>query len=118
MQSIKHTVKILAVMAALVVAGASFSTALAAHGDWTWVDGSSHIEQWGVYGTEDVAAPENIPGSREAAATWTDANGNFWLFGGVGFDTYGLYGLLNDLWMRDATTGYWTWVDGRAAMNQ
>jgi len=29
---------------------------------------------------------------------WTDASGNFWLFGGNGFDSAGTQGYLNDLW--------------------
>lgn len=38
----------------------------------------------GTYGTMGVEDPSNEPGSRFGAATWTDADGNFWLFGGEG----------------------------------
>jgi len=83
-------------------------------GQWTWVGGSNTVQQPGVYGTMGTAAAGNIPGSRSNATGWTDATGNFWLFGGFGFDsTTGnnmVYGDLNDLWKYSA--GQWTWVGG------
>ena len=44
------------------------------------------------------------------AVTWTDAAGNFWLFGGLGYDSAGTLGYLNDLWKYSA--GQWTWMGG------
>ena len=41
----------------------------------------------------------NSPGGRTEATGWTDANGNFWLFGGSGSDAHGIIGHLNDLWV-------------------
>jgi hypothetical protein len=38
------------------------------------------------------------PGARWGSVTWTDASGNFYLFGGQGHAAYPLGGLLNDLW--------------------
>lgn len=67
-------------------------------GQWTWVSGPSDIHQNGAYGTQGSAAPGNIPGAREFPVGWTDASGNFWLFGGNGFDSAGSLGVLNDLW--------------------
>jgi hypothetical protein len=52
----------------------------------------------GAYGTIGVPAPTNAPGSREAGATWTDSQGNLWIFGGFGVDSAGTLGDLNDLW--------------------
>ena len=54
-----------------------------ASGTWTWVSGSNTINAQGVYGTKGVAAASNVPGARIAPISWIDANGNFWLFGGV-----------------------------------
>jgi N-acetylneuraminic acid mutarotase len=73
--------------------------------EWTWMDGSStYIEVPGVYGTLGVPAPANTPGGRFAPSMWTDLNGNLWLFGGMGTDSQGGGGYLNDLWEYSATT--------------
>jgi hypothetical protein len=58
---------------------------------WTWMKGGPGFED-AVYGTAGVAAASNRPGQRENAKTWTDASGNFWLFGG-----YGMLGNNSDL---------------------
>ena len=81
-------------------------------GEWTWVGGSNTPNATGVYGVQGAAAATNIPGGRTAAATWTDAGGNFWLFGGEGFDSAGTYGWLNDLWEYSLSNHNWTWVGG------
>jgi N-acetylneuraminic acid mutarotase len=39
-----------------------------------------------------------------------DASGNFWLFGGLGKDSTGTRGDLNDLWKY--SNGEWTWMSG------
>jgi hypothetical protein len=84
-------------------------------GTWTWVGGSSFNNQPGSYGTLGSAAPTNIPGARDYVSSWTDASGNFWLFGGNGFGTGGL-GNLNDLWEYSA--GEWTWMSGSSSPAQ
>lgn len=83
--------------------------------EWTWVGGSSSLTcppppvppnyapaspcgQSGSYGVLGTPAAANIPGGRNSATTWTDSSGNLWLFGGLGFDSSGDYGYLNDLW--------------------
>ncbi len=33
------------------------------------------------------------------AAAWIDHSGHTWLFGGLGNDSTGTFGYLNDLWM-------------------
>jgi N-acetylneuraminic acid mutarotase len=80
--------------------------------NWTWMSGSDAANQGGVYGTKGVAAPTNVPGSRQGAVSWTDAAGNLWLFGG--YD--GTFGYHNDLWKYDGTD--WTWISGSDASNQ
>jgi hypothetical protein len=77
---------------------------------WAWMGGSSTMlcgfdgnyatvcVQAGVYGTLGTPAAGNIPRGREYAVSWTGNDGNFWLFGGTGFDVNGNYAYLNDLW--------------------
>ena len=80
-------------------------------GTWTWLGGGSAINAGGTYGVQGTPAAANTPGARVGAATWTDHNGNLWLFGGNGRDgsTSGT-GYLNDLWTYGA--GSWAWVGG------
>ena len=90
--------------------------------EWTWTGGSISIASCangseectntGVYGTQGTPATGNLPGGREEATTWTDSNGNFWLFGGYGVDSAGTIGSLKDLWEFDTTTKEWTWMGG------
>jgi hypothetical protein len=88
---------------------------------WIWVSGgtTNTVNQNGVYGTQGTAAPGNIPGGRQEAVGWADANGNLWLFGGEGEDSVGTqFGILNDLWMYNITANQWTWVAGSKLANQ
>ena len=91
-------------------------------GQWTWMGGSvlttGSQGQSGVYGTQGTPFPTNIPGGRDSGATWTDASGKLWLFGGIGADANGNFAYENDLWMFDPTlyaTGGWTWMGGSSA---
>jgi N-acetylneuraminic acid mutarotase len=86
--------------------------------EWTWVSGDEYVNQAGNYGTQGVAEPTNVPGSRDAALSWIDASGKLWLFGGYGYDSVGNTGHLNDLWRYDPTTFAWTWVSGSNTVNQ
>jgi hypothetical protein len=76
--------------------------------------------QAGVYGTLGTPASANIPGGRYSAASWIDASGNFWLFGGSGYDSTGTQGDLNDLWKYTPSatgdTGQWTWMGGSSTV--
>jgi len=90
--------------------------------EWAWMGGSSTVGtvgcptcgRSGVYGTLGEPAPGNVPGGRTAATSWTDPNGNFWLFGGGGFDSIssGSSGWLNDLWEVNPSTKQWAWTSG------
>ena len=84
--------------------------------NWTWVSGSTTGGQAGSYGTQGAAAPGNVPGARSASVSWTDAQGNLWLFGGQGYDSTGNLAYLNDLWKFDGTN--WTWVSGSSTGGQ
>jgi hypothetical protein len=67
--------------------------------EWTWVNGPSDpSNNGGVYGTQGVSAPGNVPGGRVFPLGWVDGNGSFWLFGGYGADSNGYHFDLNDLW--------------------
>jgi N-acetylneuraminic acid mutarotase len=85
-------------------------------GQWAWMGGSNLGDQSGAYSAQGMAAPGNIPGARSLAVSWSDAAGNFWLFGGSGFDSAGTQSYLNDLWKYSA--GQWTWMGGSDVVNQ
>lgn len=84
---------------------------------WTWISGDNSINQYGVYRTKGIPAPENKPGGRMGSVSWTDASGNFWLFGGIGYAA-NRSGYLNDLWKFDPNTRLWTWVKGDNTFNE
>lgn len=70
-------------------------------GMWTWVGGSEAANASAVYGTLGIAAAANVPGAREAMASWIDASGKVWLFGGEGYNATGADPNTpewNDLW--------------------
>lgn len=85
-------------------------------GEWTWMGGSDVAKQLGIYGTLGAPATNNTPGARFGTVTWVDSSGNFWLFGGFGYDSNGSNGMLNDLWKY--SNGQWTWESGSDVANQ
>jgi hypothetical protein len=85
-------------------------TGLKYDGQWTWQGGPNIFNQAGVYGTLGTPSATNIPGGRWAAATFVDASGALWLFGGQGYDSAGNITLLSDLWKYSG--GQWTWMGG------
>jgi hypothetical protein len=95
-------------------------------GEWTWVSGSNMVQyyyvsgsygQAGVYGVMNTPAPANVPGSRNSAVSWTDANGNLQLFSGWGLGEIGLAGSLDDLWEFNPSTAERTWIGGGDNVN-
>ena len=101
---------------------------------WTWMGGTPQITcqpvpnsdlcTYGVAGVYNaIGVPEwyTYPGNRQGPVSWTDASGNFWLFGGEGYGktlTPQGDGLLNDLWQYNPTTGLWTWMSGSEWLGQ
>jgi len=85
------------------------------HNAWIWTGGSTLINQAPSYGTRGSPASSNSPGARQNAVTWTDAEGNFWLFGGFVLGSQG-FDYRNDLWKF--SQGQWTWISGSASTNQ
>ena len=116
---------------------------------WTWVTGSNVMNKTGSYELQPMIGPTTTksaagtcgltagtslcppvdptgadPGSRWGASYWTDAGGNFWLYGGWGLDSTGTNGngALNDLWVYTPSTtagqpGTWVWVKGSPTGN-
>jgi N-acetylneuraminic acid mutarotase len=94
---------------------------------WAWMGGSNLVPvrdgctdcvygRPGVYGTLGTPASGNVPGGRQGAASWTDNSGNFWLFGGGGFDANDNYSYLNDLWEFNPSTKEWAWMGGSSTI--
>lgn len=79
-------------------------------GGWTYVTGSALL---GSNGT--IPGTSTLPGGRAGGTAWTDANGNFWLMGGYGFDFHGNQGNLNDLWEYTGGGG-WSLKAGSATL--
>ncbi|GAB4147874.1 MAG: hypothetical protein Fur0041_21690 [Bacteroidia bacterium] len=84
---------------------------------WTWMKGTGTTNAQAVYGTQGVPAPTNRPGARFRGFSWSDNNGNFWIFGGYGYDANGNLGRLSDLWKYDIATNEWTWMKGPNTIN-
>jgi hypothetical protein len=93
-------------------------------GEWTWMNGSNTLTAFygpsGVYGTQGIPTPTNVPGGRLDAVSWIDSPGNLWLFGGNGVDSTGTGGQLNDLWKyapsATGDAGEWTWMGGSTTL--
>jgi len=87
------------------------------NGEWTWMGGpDDNSEPNGFYGTLGTPSKNNLPSARQRGVTWIDSSGNFWLFGGAGYDSVGTFGMLNDLW--EYSNGEWTWMGGSNLANQ
>ncbi|WP_141731750.1 kelch repeat-containing protein [Oligoflexus tunisiensis] len=68
---------------------------------WTFLNGDNLVNQPGAVGQ---------PSAREGAMSWTDAAGDFWMFGGYGHaldPVNGNMGRLNDLWSYDPNSNTW-----------
>ena len=88
-------------------------------GDDVWNQGPNGVPlSAGKYGQMGVPDAANFPGGRNYSASWTDLNGNLWLFGGQGYDRDGVNGNLNDMWRYNPSTKQWTWMNGSDQRNQ
>jgi len=87
-------------------------------GEWTWMKGNFTLNESGIYGVQTIPDVNNNPGGRTDAGNWIDASGNFWLFGGEGFDEGSGIGPLNDLWRYNIASNTWTWMKGDNVTNQ
>ncbi|MGB3948193.1 MAG: kelch repeat-containing protein [Bacteroidia bacterium] len=66
--------------------------------NWTWYAGSNTPNQLGIYGTQGVSNTTNIAGARRMSVSFKSSTGDFYLFGGNGYDQLDSLGLLNDMW--------------------
>lgn len=84
-----------------------------ADAQWTWVGGSDEANQGGTHGVLGVATSGSYPGARASALQWTNSNGIVWIFGGQGYDKFGVsVEYLNDLWSYNPSTNQWIWHSG------
>lgn len=72
---------------------------------WTYMGGSTGLNAAPVYGVTGVEAPGNFPGGRCVYAKGMESGNYLYLFGG-----FGAFGVLNDLWRYNISTGLWTTV--------
>jgi N-acetylneuraminic acid mutarotase len=86
-------------------------------GLWTWYSGDYVQFPLGVYGIPRSTASVNTPGGRSGGASWTDAAGNLWLFGGEGVGATLSTGELNDLWEYSPSLNQWSWVGGSSSVS-
>jgi len=84
---------------------------------WTWVSGDNVVGQPGVYGARGISDAANKPSGRGGGFSWTDQDGNFWLFGGCDNGTLSP-GYHNDLWKYTIVTNEWMWVNGDNSIDQ
>lgn len=85
---------------------------------FTWKNGGSKRDdiQISSYGVKGVSSETNLPGPRSRGKTWTDSNGNFWLYGGLG-NSFVEPSPLNDLWKYNIASGQWVWMHGSKDAN-
>jgi hypothetical protein len=74
-------------------------------GVWTWVGGSSAINDPGHYTGRDVENPLNLPSARQGPAACLDRHNNLWMFGGGTPTTASA-----ELWTF--RNGTWVWISG------
>jgi N-acetylneuraminic acid mutarotase len=81
--------------------------------EWTWLDGINQTAGLTVTSTIGTVGTGTklFPKARNGAHTWTDEDGNFWLYGGSPNSNSAL-GMLNDMWKYDANNDFWTYYGG------
>ncbi|MBB6369601.1 kelch repeat-containing protein [Chryseobacterium shigense] len=90
--------------------------------NWVWKGGIKNPDngynRHANYGSQGIYSSANIPGARVRGKTWTDVQGNFYLYGGYGFDeTSANEGYLNDVWKYDIAQNQWVWLNGDKTVN-
>ncbi|MCX6185439.1 MAG: beta-propeller fold lactonase family protein, partial [Bacteroidetes bacterium] len=85
-------------------------------GNWTWKKGANIPNHYSTI-TSGSPSLSNLPGSRKQSISWTDNNGDLWIFGGYGNSSSG-GGMLNDLWKYNKVDNTWAWIKGSNTNNQ
>ncbi|QQR88348.1 MAG: hypothetical protein IPJ76_09095 [Flavobacteriales bacterium] len=85
---------------------------------WTWIKGPNTYSFEGNFGTMGVPAPSNLPPAKSyCMMSWTDLDGNFWMYGGRNGSQFGNGVENNDLWRYEVATNNWTWMKGSQVDN-
>lgn len=76
-------------------------------GYWTWMAGNkSGTKISAVYGKKGIPSPLNTPIATYEGLSWTDLEGNFWLFNGTSdYST-------SAVWKFNPSINQWTWMSG------
>ncbi|XP_059163065.1 kelch domain-containing protein 10-like [Physella acuta] len=87
------------------------------HNSWHFVAGPTETGQGSRLNGIGTFSPSNVPGCRRGAASWADAEGNLWLFGGAGKDSQPdsprqTSKLLSDLWRFHVRLHQWAFMGG------
>jgi hypothetical protein len=87
--------------------------------NWTWMKGSTAYGQPAGYGTQGVPSSTTDPGARGYPVGWTDAAGDFWIYGGMGIGTSTYTNFyMGDLWKYTVSTNQWTFMNGTSLFGQ
>ena len=87
-------------------------------GKWTWVGGPDTANSPEVIAGVGQPVSIEMPGARNGSSYGMDGQGNFWIFGGNGYDTKDNFGLLNDLWQYSPQSNVWNLARGGTLVNQ
>lgn len=83
---------------------------------WAWIHGDSTGNNIDVYSQIDAADPSNKPGAFIPFNTWTDGEGNLWMFSGrhyiIRFGTETIPVSSSQLWKYNTFSNAWTMVKG------
>lgn len=85
---------------------------------WAWMAGSKYVNERAYFDSFGVFHSGNTPGARNGAVSFTDKSGNFWLFGGYGYDAVSSEGFLCDIWEFNPSTRQWAWMGGSHYANE
>ncbi len=72
---------------------------------WAWMGGAIEADTPSQYGVKDVTSTTNEIGSRLAQHSFVGKDKSLWVFGGLGMDTFGSDGTLDDLWKIEFIPG-------------
>jgi hypothetical protein len=89
--------------------------------EWTLVKKLVGNYGYGYYGTMSVPSSTNCPGGRYSPESWTDLQGNLWLYGGIGNSCFTVSpnsGGLGDLWRYEIQNNEWAWMGGALKANE
>jgi hypothetical protein len=86
---------------------------------WTWLGGSTGVNEVGTYNTLQVFDEKSWPGGRRKAFGFKNSRDEMFLYGYIGCaaDCSSTYAALNDVWKYEISTNRWAWWAGSSAQN-